>query len=166
VEVVAPLESVRRPAETQVRWGDYTISESADGVTYEDELLTLVVVRSDAGFVLSFDNKTEHSLRVLWSETTYVNYDGLASGVSAGGTTTIVPAGATVVGVARVNLVEERGGIFPDLEPATLKSAPGMEIQLIVPIQVQGVTNEYTLVFLIEEVVNYTAQLRYTAESP
>jgi hypothetical protein len=171
------LSSVRRPADAADRWGDYVIGESEDGVTYEDELVAVVVAPIASAFGLLVTNKTDHSLQLLWDEMSYVNIDGFASGVSSGETRlmdvgksvgpTVVPARAKVSLVAVPNaLINREAGAgeaklrefywyvddYDDLE--------GRQVELLIPIRVESTVNEYTFAFTFENVDLYRATCR------
>ena len=158
-----PLEAVRRPADVAQRWGEYVI-EAADssGFTYEDALVSVAIVPVVGTFRMSVENKTEHSLQIVWNEATYVGVNGIVSRVSPGNTRvmdmereqppTVVPAGARAIVTAIPNdyyVTSSYGGYTRDFlcvrQP--FGELQDSEARLVLPIRVQDVTNEYTFVF-------------------
>jgi hypothetical protein len=164
-----PLVEVRRPAHAAQRWGEYRIEPTdSTGYTYDDELLTVLVVPLRGTFAATIENKSDHSMQLLWSEAAYVGPDGSASAVTNGETRRIdvgreqpasmIPAHSTLAVVAIPNTHIQ--GTAPYTSIADFipldESATEMdqkEARLVLPIRVQDVTNEYTLVFRLEDVL-------------
>lgn len=168
------LSSVRRPADAQDRWGDYVIGKSEDGVTYEDELIGVVVAPVASAFALLITNKTDHSLQLLWNEMSYVDVNGFASGVSSGETRlmdvgksaapTVIPADAKANLVAVPNSLIKFGVGTSEARVREFlwyvdeyDGLEGKQVELLVPIRVQNTVNEYTFVFIFENVDLYRA---------
>lgn len=164
-----PLEAVQRPSDTQERWGNYTVekTDSAE-YTYSDQLVDVVVLPARGAFVMNVQNKTEHSLQILWDEMAYVGPTGLTSKVSSGDTRvidmgkaqtpTVIPAKAkaalTAIPVDNYVVNLSAGNQMKDFicvgEPYT--ELEGKEIRLLVPIRVQDVANEYTFTFRLQNI--------------
>jgi hypothetical protein len=163
-----PLTEVRRPADVQQRWGEFRIERTdSTGYRYEDELLSAVLVPAGGSFVIQLQNKSSHSLAVLWDEASFVGLDGLAGRVSPGDTRvmdmekshppTVIPANAgsrLVVIPNRLFSTSSAGNTLKDFVcvNAPYESLNGKEARLILPIRVQGVANEYTFVFRVSDI--------------
>lgn len=80
------LTEVQRPANVAERWGDFTLEKSQDGFTYQDDLLQLLVVPARGSFLLTIENKTDHSMQFVWDQASYVSPDGISSPVVSGET--------------------------------------------------------------------------------
>lgn len=164
VTTLAPnlgLNAVQRPEDVAERWGEYTL-EPADtsGYLYEDGLISLAVVPLSGTFSTFIENRTEHSIRLLWSEASYVGPAGVATGVVPGETRwidmgnvpgpQIIPsrASASVVAIPKANANTSTMEIesFYDAT-ATCNEIEATELRLILPLEIEGVTNEYTLLF-------------------
>lgn len=161
LEVDLALVSVQRPADVAERWGSYELAPAdTSGYTYEDGLVSVAVVPRHGSFSALIENRTEHSIRIIWPEASYVGPNGLASGVVPGETrwidmgntpaTQVIPtrAAAAIVIIPRVNAnttAQEIEGFYP--RNATCADFPGAPIRLVMPLEIQGVTNEYTLQF-------------------
>lgn len=160
------LTSVQRPEDVAERWGEYRL-EAADtsGYTYEDDLVSLAIVPVRGTFSTVLQNRTEHSIRLLWAEGSYVGPSGLASGIVPGETrwiemnnapaAQVIPtnARAAFLVIPRANAntsANEIEGFYG--RSATCEDINGSSrIRLILPLEIQGVTNEYTLEFEPDE---------------
>lgn len=161
MEVDLTLSSVQRPQDVAKRWGDYTLVPSdSSGFTYTDDLISIVVVALTGSFQAVLTNRTEHSIRLLWSEASYVGPGGLSSGVVPGATRWIdmgnapapqlIPtesrASISIIPRATANRSSMSFRGFYD-SGATCAEVEGTEIRLILPVEIEGVTNEYTFRF-------------------
>lgn len=71
------LQKVSRPAEAEERYGEIKISEIDSTYYFEDEFIkTDWVVGLGELFVLGFENKTEHSIGIVWDQSVLVTPDG------------------------------------------------------------------------------------------
>ena len=155
------LISVQRPQDVAERWGDYTL-EAADssGFTYEDGLLSLAVVPLAGTFSAVVENRTEHSIRLLWGEGSYVGPSSLSSAIVPGSTRWIdmgnAPAPQIIPSHSRAAIVvipmanaNRSAMTIHDFYPTsgTCNEVSGTTVRLILPIEIQGVINEYTLQF-------------------
>ena len=162
LDVGLTLNTVQRPQDVAERWGDYTL-EPADsaGYTYADALISITVIPGGGTFAAILENRSEHSIKLLWSEASYVGPSGLSTGVVPGDTRWIamgntpapqvIPAQAkaAVVMIPRANANTSAMSItdfYPRSAPCSV--VPGTSIRLILPFEIQGVTNEYTLQFV------------------
>ena len=161
LEVPLELGGVQRPADVAERWGSYTLAPAdTSGYTYEDGLLALAVVPLRGSFSVLLENRTEHSIRLLWAESSYVGPDGLSSGVVPGETRWIdmgnVPspqvipaqASAAFTAIPRATANVSATTITPFYPSrTTCEEAEESTIRLILPLEIEGNLNEYTLVF-------------------
>lgn len=162
-----PLHEVRRPADAAQRWGDFTIQPADSGYAYDDALVSVRVVPLRGSFLLSVENKTEHSLQVIWDEMVYVSPTGIAGKVTSGETRvmnmgqaqtpTVIPAQAKAILTAIPNDLFVTGPagnrlldfVDPCEDPAKYE---GKDVRLVIPFKIQDVVNEYTFVFRLEDV--------------
>ena len=84
------LTSVERPADAKERYGEYVIvASSAEDTTryrYEDELVRISWLPTpyDIRFVL--ENKTDHSIKIVWDEAAFTDQTGVSHRVIHSGT--------------------------------------------------------------------------------
>lgn len=162
VDYSMPLTSVRRPADAAERWGEYRVTEARDSFTYEDDLIRAVIAPMEGAFALILENKSEHSVQVVWDEMAYVGPDGFTSKVSSADIRmidvgraqppTVIPPGARAAITAVPN--EHIGASTRDFLQSVDRASElnGATVQLLVPLRVQDVTNEYTFLFEIRDV--------------
>lgn len=161
--VSMPLESVRRPAAVADRWGAYEMVLTDEGFTFHDELIDALIVPLGGSFTFSVSNLSEHTIFLVWDESTYVDTRGVASGLSSGDTRLIevgqsrppatIPAGARIeeTGVPNNHIDgSEVSGFFPYAEDPSTEI--GEFVRLVLPIRVEDVINEYTFVFEVDGV--------------
>lgn len=167
-QYMMPLQEVRRPVDVQQRWGAYKIEKADSGYAFDDDLMHVRVVPMHGEFGVSIENKTDHSLQVIWDEMAYVGPDGISSKVSSGDTRiidmgksrtpTVIPSHAKGVftAVPNVNVDQDplNTGYLSDFvgicdDPAALN---GKEVQLLVPVRIEETVNEYTFIFRLQDV--------------
>ena len=169
------LDAVERPAEAQERWGKQIIStvteEGKQRYVFEDDMIRVLWFVGDEAFHFGLENKTDHSLKIIWDEAAYVGVDGASGRVMHSGVkyternnpqppSVVVRRGRIsdmVVPVDNVFYVSGVGWQTMPLFPtaATSKAEAGEDAQLYVgksveillPIEIQGVVNEYVFSF-------------------
>lgn len=162
-----PLVAVNRPTDVENRWGPYELQLVDTSYTYEDQLMQVAFVPSGGTFWFRLQNKSEHSIQLIWDEMAYVGPGGRSSGVASGETRmmdvgrsrppSVVPPGASLVDLAipTMHLVRGTyGHIILDFVPAdsTARSYEGKELRLTFPVRVRETVNEYTFVFALKNV--------------
>lgn len=150
------------------------------GVTkygFSDDLVSIVWNAGETQFDFVLSNKTDHSIKIIWDEAAFIDRDGTTSRVMHTGVKyvdrnnsqppTVVPRGGTVTDVIvptdRVyySSSEYGGGwnIAPML-PITAQSEESMQmtvdelkgktIQILLPLGIEDVVNEYIFVFRVD----------------
>lgn len=161
IEAPLTLRAVQRPADVAERWGDYTLTPAdTSGFTYEDDLLSLVVIPLEGTFRVQIENRSSHTIRLLWAESSYVGPRGLASNVVPGDTRwadmgnvpgpRIIPAGAAAVvtAIPRANTDTSEMEILPFYRAGmNCGDIVNSSIRLVLPLEVEGNPNEYALEF-------------------
>lgn len=191
------LVEVERPTATRERWGDRTqiVLGDSSRYQYEDDLVDVRMGFVSDQIVFLLRNKTAHSLKVIWDEAAYIDYDGELTRVMHEGTSyadrnasqppSIVPARQTLTDlIAPNNRVYYREGfygryysspggwdhlplILPYRREVPVGSASGpstaiadfrreaeelvgKRVGVLLPLEIEGVTNEYTFWFEIK----------------
>lgn len=100
------LATVERPAETKQRWGNVESVEVAeeDRYRYVDDLIDVTIGALPDQFVFALRNQTEHSIKLVWDETVFIDLDGSSTRVMHQGVryadrnvsqpASVIPAGA------------------------------------------------------------------------
>jgi len=170
------LESVERPADAKERYGETNIAkfqeEGKNRYSFEDELISIVweIGYKRASFALK--NKTDHSIHIIWDESSFVDLSGSSHRLIHSGVKLIDKNQAQPPSiVARKSILEDTvfsashiryggadtGWIYRNwLEPAVnnpaqAKSFEGKTLQFLIPLKVEDVVNEYLFVFRINE---------------
>lgn len=75
------LYEVERPAEAKKRYGEQRIERLQEEGIYkyyfEDEMVKILWLPSASGLSFVLSNKTNHSIKIIWDETSYVDENGL-----------------------------------------------------------------------------------------
>lgn len=149
--------------------------------SFEDRLIRGLFLLQENGVAFEVTNKTEFSIKLVWDEATIVLPEGDPSPVMHVGTkynecrnakpATVIPKGATVSDIAipcaRVRFGYDswvEGDVFRDFqrrvfEPVAdttikrlVRSVEGKIVRLLLPLQIEGVTNEYSFTFGVDSV--------------
>lgn len=191
------LVEVERPTATRERWGDRTqiVLSDSSRYQYEDDLVDVRMAFLSDQIVFRLQNKTAHSLKLIWDEAAYIDYDGELTKVMHEGTTyadrnasqppSIIPARQTLTDlIAPNNKVYYREGFYGayysspggwehlplilpyrkeiPVGPATgpspavadlrreAQSLIGQRVGVLLPLEIEGVTNEYTFWFEVQ----------------
>jgi hypothetical protein len=180
------LSSVQRPLSARDRYGPEHLAVISDSgktkFTFDDSLVQVTVAPTDEGFAFRLDNKTDHSIRLVWDDAAIVPPTGESQRILHAGVkyvdrndsqppSVIVAHGYiddVAVPTANVSLATGRGGGWttspflprPRFTSKTrvaalssLKSIyQGREIKLLLPLQIEGYTNDYLFTFTIIDV--------------
>lgn len=169
------LAKVEKPENPSVQYGNTTIVED-EGKTkysYEDNFISIIIFGTSTKFYFTLKNVSNNSLKLLWDEAVYVDYNGNTSRVMHNGikysereaslaASTII-RGATLEDIvcptANVYWDEYRKDwdllmLYPDKVSLETK-----QVQLMLPIQIKDVVNEYIFVFDIKYEFNHPERL-------
>ena len=177
------LQSVERPEDASERYGESTIVDfQEDGskkYRYEDDLIDVVWVPLSTQFAFSLKNKSDNSIKILWDEAVYVNESGSSSIVMHAGVKyidrnnsqppTIVVKNSTIedmvvptdnvyyisgqYGGWRTSPIFPNSATTPDELIVISNNYIGKEVQVLLPLEIQGTVNEYIFTFKVEDFV-------------
>jgi hypothetical protein len=149
---------------------------------FEDSLIRALIVPNDNGFAFDIENKTDNSIKIIWDEAAIVDVGGRSGRVMHNGVkytdrntsqppSVIVRRGSVTDDVIPTDNVEMRSVQWvtsPMLPSRTFTVATrdtvlaqlraqyqGKTIQLLLPLQIQDVVNEYIFVFEISDIGTY-----------
>ena len=156
------LIKVEKPDNPEIQFGEIkTISDDLTRYSYEDNYLSLVILGLSDRFTFSLLNKSQYSLKLLWDDASFVDIDGSTSKVIHTGisfseremsqTATTIIRGASI----EEDVIPTRNIYLSDIgKEWKVKSyypseplAGSKHVQLMLPIQIKGVTNEYVFIF-------------------
>lgn len=170
---VATLSKVEKPSNSSIRYGETTVIEDAEkGITkfsYVDNVIEMVIIPTRTKFTFELKNISPNSIKIIWDEAAFVDADGSTSKVMHVGTkyserNSSQPA-TTVIKNAKIEDVAtptDRVYYSETLKEWTSKSMypnepklKNKQIQLMLPIQIKDVVNEYIFVFDLDYVLNH-----------
>jgi len=173
------LAEVERPANVKERFGEHQIlktEEKGYKYLYEDEMIKILWLPTSKKIGFFIENKTDHSIRLIWDEAAYVDTDGETHKVIHAGVRYInrdAPQAPSVI--VRHGILSDiiypsdyiyyadgwhERPLFTDSQmggnPMELLEAGkqyiGKTIQVLLPLEIEGVTNDYIFIFKINNV--------------
>jgi len=174
------LAEVERPAEAKERYGEPKISKTEEEgykFMFEDEMIKILWLPSDSRLNFFLTNKTAHSIKIMWDEAAYVAENGSShrvihkgvkyaqvddpqppSVVVRRGTLSeiVIPTSAIYYSDGwqeRYLLPSAQMGGDPQVFLNENKKFIGKNIQVLLPIQIEGITNDYIFIFEINDVI-------------
>ena len=174
------LQKVERTKNSENNYGESKIvnfkEEGKSKYSYEDQMIKIVwtPVSTQFGFIL--DNKTNHSIKIIWDEAVYIDENGsservMHSGVKYSESTnpqipTIIIKNGNVsdilIPVDNIYYVSGKYGgwntqpLFTDwaYSPEELyivtQEYIGKSVKILLPLKIEGVVNEYIFTFKFE----------------
>jgi len=168
---VSTLVKVEKPADETIRYGK-TKSIESEGITkfsYIDDYIDIVIFGGSQQFSFLLKNISQNTLKLVWNEAVFVNFNGSTSKVMHAGTkysqkdgdqpaSTIIK-GASIDDIAAPTCNIRYSDVLKEwmtdsMYPESPARTPG-EFKLMLPIQVKEVVNEYIFVFKVDWIYNY-----------
>lgn len=173
---ISVLSQVEKPSNPAIRYGKTTVVEDDKKVSkysYVDNVIDILIFGSSKQFDFILKNVSDNSIKVVWNEAVFVNFDGSTSKVMHVGTkysqreadqpaTTIIK-GAKIKDLAAPNCNVRysdalKEWVTDSMYPSTPAQTPG-QLRLMLPIQIKEVINEYIFVFDVNYVYNHPERL-------
>ena len=176
------LKEVERPAQARERYGEQKITkveqEGVDKYFFEDQMVKIVWIPTSSQVSFILNNKTAHSIKVLWDEAAFVDENGVSHRVMHSGVkyidrnnpqppSVVVRSGTIkdlIIPTANIYYVRGKYGgwreapLFPtsSVKAEELRSKAekyvGKTIQVLLPLQIEDVVNEYIFTFEVKSV--------------
>lgn len=160
------LSKVIKPANKSIRYGKFEERKSDDFVSrffYEDNIISILIIGGAKQFDFSLTNKMKNSIKIVWDEAAFVDEKNMVSKVVHQGVkyidvnnsqpATTIPGGASISElIAPSNRIKYYDGwyqqsILPD--KTNDPNIVGKTIKVLLPIEINGVVNEYVFCFTI-----------------
>ena len=173
---VSILTKVEKPSNPAIRYGKTTVIEDDKKVSkysYVDNIIDIIILGTSQQFDFIIKNVSDNSIKVVWNEAVFVNFDGSTSKIMHVGTkysqreadqpaTTIIK-GAKIEDLAAPNCNVRYSDILKEwvtdsMYPSIPATSPG-QLRLMLPIQIKDVVNEYIFVFDVNYVYNHPDRL-------
>lgn len=188
------LKQVERPVAAKERYGKQKVTRVEDeGMTkysFEDEMVRIIWLPADSQLSFILTNKTDHSIKIVWDAAAFVDQDGMSQRVMHAGVKyadrnnsqppTVVIRKGTVTDLivpsdniyysAIYNRWEQDSLLpdvkAPDAEELRLKAGKsiGKTIQVLLPLQIEDIVNEYIFIFEVQSVEAKLNQEKYIKE--
>jgi len=175
------LSEVERPSDTKERYGEPSIvsfeEEGKAKYSFEDEMIKIVWIPTYDRFYFTLTNKTSHSIKIDWDEAVYVDKNGYSKRVThVMSNYTDLNSPQTPSTIVRNAVITDQiypadyvyydyslGWAVKPLFPyASVKSEHdlllqaeeyiGKKVQILLPLKIEDVVNEYIFVFNINDV--------------
>lgn len=173
---ISTLIKVEKPADESVRYGETKVEE-VEGITkyrYIDDFIDILIFGNSEQFSFFLKNVSQNSLKLVWNEAVFVDFNGTTSKVMHVGTkysekdgeqpSTTIIKGANIEDVAVPTCNIRYSDILKkwmtdSMYPNTPATSPG-DLKLMLPIQVKDVINEYIFIFRVDWVFNHPELLK------
>jgi hypothetical protein len=166
------LTAVERPQDARARYGGTTITRvdtaGLGKYLFEDQLVSMAWIFTRDRLAFKLTNKTRYSLKVLWDEASYLDAGGQSHRVMHNGVkyidrslteppSVVIRGGSLEDVVLPIDYVYGNGAdwiegpFFPGRFDHA-KQLTGKSVQVLLPLEVEGVVNEYIFLFRINDV--------------
>ncbi len=163
------LVEVERPKEAKQRYGEQTVATTQEeGVTkyvFEDDMVRTVWYFGSKDISLLLSNKTDHSIKIIWDEAAYVDHHGASHRCMHSGVKytdrnnpqppTVVPRKGMITDIIvptdNVAWVANSWYTY-DLFMKADSSLVGDSVQVLLPLEIEDVVNEYIFSFEVERI--------------
>ena len=182
---ISLLAEVEKPSNSEIRYGETMTIPSENGIskfTYKDNVIDIMIFADRSNFNFVLQNVSESSIKIVWDEAVFVNFDGSTEKVMHKGikfsekngaqpATTIIKNAKWEDTVTPTHLVYYReatkyiegGWATYSMYPQEKGLKPG-QIKLMLPIRIKDVINEYVFVFDVQYVFNHPERLNLDVE--
>lgn len=158
----AYLSKVEKPENAEIRYGE-TITVNDSTVTkfrYTDNVIDLLIFAGDNKFNFILKNVYNSTIKLVWDEAAFIDYDGETSkvmhkGVKYSEREASQPASVIIKGAKLEDIaVPTKNVRYSDTAKEWVTDDMLLqrgEIKLMIPIQIKEVINEYVLVFKVKK---------------
>lgn len=174
-EYSSGLKQVIKPENENIRYGKTeTVSDS--GVTkyrYSDNIIDIFIFEDGEKFIFDLKNVSENSIKIIWDEAVFVDFDGKSSRIIHNGVkysqkdeaqqASIIISGASIdeiaIPTANIEFVSMpklrfNEWIVNKIYPRSTEPIIG-QLKLMLPIQIKNTVNEYIFVFNVDYIYKY-----------
>ena len=174
-EYVSVLTKVEKPSNPTIRYGKTKTVEdkNVSKYSYVDNVIDILIFGGSRQFDFILKNVSSNSIKVVWNEAVFVDFDGTTSKIMHAGTkysqregsqpaTTII-SGAKIEDLAAPNCNVRYSDAMKEwvtdpMYPKAPALSPG-QLRLMLPIQIKDVINEYVFIFDVKYVYKHPERL-------
>ncbi len=182
---VSLLSNVEKPSNPEIRYGETTTIPSDDALSkfsYKDNVIDIIILADNDSFNFVLQNISGSTIKIVWDEAVFVNFDGSTEKVMHKGTkyaernesqpaTTIIRNAKWEDTVIPNHLVYYRdGGDYFESGWETHSMYPSEkglssgQVMLMLPIQIKDVINEYIFIFDVKYIYNHPERINIATE--
>ena len=175
---ISVLSKVEKPSNPSIRYGKTTTVEDKNitKYSYVDNVIDILIFGGSSQFNFILKNVSQNSIKVVWNEAVFVDFDGTTSKIMHTGTkysqregdqpATPIIKGAKIEDLAAPNCNVRYSDILKEwvtdpMYPKAPALSPG-QLRLMLPIQIKDVINEYVFVFDVSYVYDHPERLNIT----
>ena len=173
---ISVLTKVEKPSNPSIRYGKTTTIEDDKKISkysYVDNVIDILIFGGSRQFDFILKNVSDNTIKIVWNEAVFVNFDGSSSKVMHIGTkysqreadqpATTVIKGAKIEDLAVPNCNVRYSDVLKEwvtdsMYPKKPALSPG-QLRLMLPIQIKDVVNEYIFVFDVQYVYSHPDRL-------
>lgn len=172
---VSTLAKVEKPSNPAVKYGNTTtvVDKGITKYSYEDNFISIIIFGSSTQFSFTLKNVSQNTQKLIWDEAVFVDYKGstskvMHSGIKYSEKEASQPASTIIKGASLDDIVVPTSNVYysdilkdwvtNSMYPSEV-SMETKQVQLMLPIQIQDVTNEYIFVFDVNYRYNYPERL-------
>ncbi len=174
---VSTLAKVEKPSNPSIKFGTTTIIED-EGITkysYEDNFIRIIIFGNSEGFRFNLKNVSEITQKLVWDDAVFVSYSGSISKVMHNGikfsqreesqvASTII-RGASITEIACPTSNVYYSELIKDWTTKSMYptefSFETKQVQLMLPIQIKDVVNEYIFIFDVKFCFNHPERINF-----
>jgi hypothetical protein len=181
---ILTLTEVERPTDAQERYGESTIvsfeDEGTKKYSYEDDMIMTIWLALEDEFSFVLENKTNHSIKIIWDEAVFVDENGSSGKIMHSGVKytdrnnsqppTVVVKNAKITDVVvptdhiwyssgryggwrTIALIDNLARSREELD-IQAKEKIGKVVRVLLPLQIEETINEYIFSFKIEDYIH------------
>lgn len=169
--LTASLVQVEKPENSEIRYGE-TLVVADSTVTkyrYTDNVIDILIFSGDENFEFVLKNISNSTIKVVWDEAAYIDYDGETSKImhkgikykerEASQPASVIIKGAKLEDVAiPTKNVSFNSNLNEWVKDKILQNR-GL-IKLMIPIQIKDVINEYVFIFKVKKNYVYSSHIK------
>lgn len=169
---IIKLSKVQKPANSKIQRGEISIQDVNNNSLYSDNFVIITLGFTEKSISLFILNRTDYSMKLLWDEASFITPSGKAQRVIHNGirladksqpqAPSVIPGHSTINdSITPAENITYSSYLLewitsPLLDNLNRKGtySDNSSCSLLLPIQISGVTNEYTFIFGFDWVYN------------
>lgn len=167
-QYVSLLNSVEKPSNPNIRYGETTLvkDDNISKFNYKDNIIDIIIFGTDKQFSFILKNISDSSIKIIWDEAVFVDFDGSSSkimhkGVKFSQRESEQPPTTLIKGAKLEDIIIPNENVYyndnkyvndwaiSSMYPKEKALEPG-NLKIMIPIQIKDVINEYIFDFEVK----------------